>query len=73
MATYWRGGGLKVPWPFRDSGAGLEIQSFPAVLFLAGDYEDLLARARFTKLGSIEVDDLAQAGPWTRKYYAILK
>ena len=61
MATCWLGGSLKLLWPFRDRGAGLQIQSLPAILLLAGDDEDLLARARFAKLGLVEPGNLASA------------
>src|ERR1035441_378528 len=61
MATCYLGGSLKLLWPFRDSGAGLQIKSLPAILFLAGDDEDLLAGARFAKLGLVEVRNLAKA------------
>src|ERR1035441_96993 len=62
IAICYFGGGLKVFWPFRDGGAGLEIQSLPAVFFLAGNDEDFLAGARFAKLGLVEAGNLAQAG-----------
>jgi hypothetical protein len=61
MATCSIGGGLKGFWRFRDGGAGLQIQSLPAVFFLAGDEEDLLTGARFAKLGLVEAGNLAPA------------
>src|ERR1035437_5916704 len=61
MATCCLGASLKLLWPFRDSCAGLQIQSLPAIFFLAGDDEDLLAGARFAKLGLVEAGNLAQA------------
>jgi hypothetical protein len=59
MATCSIGGGLKGFWRFRDGG--LQIQSLPAVFFLAGDEEDLLTGARFAKLGLVEAGNLAPA------------
>jgi hypothetical protein len=61
MATCCLGGSLRVFWPFRDGCAGLQIESLPAVFFLAGDDEDLLARGWFAKLGLVEAGNLAEA------------